>query len=121
MSKAEAFSQMYRLTPGGENLLNTVLTGHERAIRLSQAMIERAKEMGAKAKMQFLAAAILEDRILRLYFRDRDGMYLKDVAMISGDYPRDLFLDLLAYEARNEMDLFYDGEEFFLEIKHRPN
>jgi len=120
MSKAEAFGNYYPLTPGREQILETVLTGQEVPIRLPQAMVDRLKEQAKLAEMTFLAAATLEDHTIRIYFITPDGLFLKDIPFVSRDPGHDLFLNMMAYKAsQGEFDL--NEEDFYVEVEHRPN
>lgn len=100
VARAEAFSKVYPLTPGSEKLLESVLTGREQVVDLSHAMIERLKEEAARAGMQFLAVALIDSSVIRLYFRAPNGLFIKDVRRVSKDPSRDLFLDMIAYNFR---------------------
>src|SRR3989344_2388145 len=94
MSSIEHFKEAYGLYNEDARLLEQFLTGHEEVLNLTHAMRERAMEEGEIDGKDFLAASLIDEELIRLFFRQGDVIYYWDIARRSSDPEIDILLDM---------------------------
>ena len=101
MANIEEFKQKYQLSDRNTYLLEPFVGGEVRILELSYPARERLKKYGQIAEAEFLAAAIVYEATVRLFYRLGGVLFSKDIPFNGVNPELAIFRDIVSYRAKS--------------------